>query len=100
MKEGFEIHHKEKKENQKVELLQVIRRLVSTYYTQVLKLLEGDQISKLEKSRKACTFMPQLADWLVKYLTDYFDSVREQAQNLVSDIVCLFIPYNEQFSAA
>ena len=39
--------------------------------------------------------MPQLADWLIKYMTDYFDNVREQAQNLIGDIVRNFIPYNE-----
>jgi hypothetical protein len=41
-----------------------------------------------------------LADWAIKYLTDYFDNVREQAQMLIHEIVVNFIPYNEQFSAA
>ena len=80
-------------------MLQTLRKLAMTFYKQILKPLEGDQIEKLEKSRKV-TFMPQLADWLIKYLTDYFDNVREQAQILIGDVVRHFIPYNEQFSAA
>ena len=44
--------------------------------------------------------MPPLTDCLIKYLTDYFDNVREHTQILVADIVRFYIPYNEQFSAA
>jgi hypothetical protein len=57
MKEAFENHYKEKKEGQKVDLLQSIRRLIQTYYKQILKPLEGDQVVKIEKARKI-TFMP------------------------------------------
>lgn len=100
MNKAFEFYHKEKKEGMKVDTLKCLRRLVvEAFYTHVLKPLESDQVSKLEKSRKV-TFMPVLADQLIKYLTDYFDNVREQAQALVAAIVHNFIPFNEQFSKA
>jgi hypothetical protein len=57
MTEAFEYHHKEKKEGQKVEVLQTIRKLVNAYYEQKLKPFEADQIEKLEKCRKI-TFVP------------------------------------------
>ncbi len=71
----------------KVETIQTLRRLVvEAFYRPVLKPLEANQVAKLEKSRKI-TFLPALSDQLIKYLTEYFDSVREQAQALVKDIV-------------
>ena len=54
---------------------------------------------RLEKARKV-TFLPALNEQMVVYLTDYFDNVREQAQNLVMDVVKNFIPFNPQFSAS
>lgn len=36
MKDAFPIYYKEKKEATKVDLLQTIRNLISTYYTQQL----------------------------------------------------------------
>jgi hypothetical protein len=42
MKEAFELHHKEKKEPQKVDLLQTIRKLLQEYYAQNLKAIEAN----------------------------------------------------------
>jgi hypothetical protein len=58
-----------------------------------------DHMVKLEKSRKI-TFLPALNEQMIVYLTDYFDNVREQAQNLVMYVVKNFIPFNPQFSAS
>lgn len=38
------------------------------------------------------TFMPALCEEMVKFLTDYYDNVREQAQAIVFFIVKSFIP--------
>jgi hypothetical protein len=58
-----------------------------------------DPVNKLEKCRLV-TFMPYLTDHLIGYLTDYFDNVREQAQNTVIEIVKNFIVFNPKFSKA
>ncbi len=40
-------------------------------------------------------FLPDLTEDLIKYLTDYFDSVRELAQDLVGYILTNFLPLEE-----
>ena len=98
MQNAFENQYKEKKEGAKVEILQTLRKLVGEFYTQMIKGIE-DPLTKLEKSRLV-TFMPNLTDHLIAYLTDYHDNVREQAQNIAMDIVKNFIPFNPDFSKA
>ena len=95
---AFDLAHKEKKEQTKVEIIQTLRKLVEEFYSQMVKDNE-DHMVKLEKSRKI-TFLPALNEQMIVYLTDYFDNVREQAQNLVMYVVKNFIPFNPQFSAS
>ena len=95
---AFEMAHKEKKEQTKVEVIATLRRLVEEFYSQMVKESE-DHMVRLEKARKI-TFLPALNEQMIVYLTDYFDNVREQAQNLVMDVVKNFIPFNPQFSAS
>jgi|LauGreDrversion4_2_1035121.scaffolds.fasta_scaffold1475238_1 hypothetical protein len=74
---AFELAHKEKKEPTKVEIIQTIRKLVNEFFIQVVKP-HDDHLARLEKSRKV-TFLPALNDYMLGYLTDYFENVREQA---------------------
>jgi hypothetical protein len=71
---------------------------VEEFYAQIVKDNE-DHMVRLEKSRKV-TFLPALDEQMIVYITDYFDNVREQAQNFVMFVVKNFIPFNPQFSAS
>ena len=96
MSKALEVNHKEKRENTKVETIKIIRLLLDLYYRQQLKGAY-DPVQRLETCRKI-TFMPALADQVIKYLTDYHDNVREQAQGLLMEIVQNFITYNPAIS--
>lgn len=93
MKNNFSIYYKEKKDQFKVELLQTILRLLHTYNDQVLST-QGTLLEHLAK----LTFTPDLCEEMIKYLTDYFDNVREQAQSIVGYIVIKFVHQDFSFS--
>ena len=78
MMDGFKMFYKEKKEHIKVETLQTMKRLVEIYHSQVLKKAFNDP----KEFHALCTkqtFSTALLEELVKFLTEYFDNVREQA---------------------
>lgn len=73
---GFDIFYKEKKEQSKIDLLVTIQKLLGIFESCYLKDKKykdkQDEVMKLK-----C--MTSVTDEIVKFLTDYYDNVREQA---------------------
>ncbi|CDW81095.1 UNKNOWN [Stylonychia lemnae] len=91
---SFEIFHKLKKDSIRVETLKIIRRYLDLFITQIVTQKGLNSKLKLFSKLK---FISQLSEELIKYLTDYHDSVREQAQLLLTDIIREFLPQELQF---
>lgn len=91
MKEAFEPFFKEKKEQMKVELINTLHLLLLTFFSLQLKPVRSDNVAFHGRCAKQ-TFSPIICEELVKLLTEYFDNVREAAQNLVLFIVRNYLP--------
>lgn len=78
MKEGLTPYFKEKKEPIKVEIIQTIRKLIEVYREQLLTGIIDPADLHIQGTRQ--TFIPVIVEELVKYLAEYFENVREQAQ--------------------
>ena len=62
-----------------------------------LQLFPGLNINDKLKLFQKLTFLTSITDELIKYLTDYYESVREQAQLLLAYIVQNFLPEELHF---
>jgi len=83
------LDHGAKKEQVKVETLRVVAAFLRAFVDQVL----GQQgVNEKLQTIQRVGFMPALTAEILKYLTDYFESVRELAQELLLFVVQEFMP--------
>ena len=91
----FEVFYREKKESMKVDTLLLVWKLLETF---TLQRLKGLKYAERQTEIKRLTFLTGFNEQVVKFMTDYFDNVREQAQLVLKFMVQYFLNEEPAFT--